>query len=170
MDPCAPYIPPPPPPPPPAPSIAQKSAEQGNELVVTGSRIREPNLADSSALNSLPRKAEPPNRVYERFLGELQSAVRSDDRETVIRLIRFPLRVNARGKSRIYRDAQAVRVDYDLIFTQRVNDAILAQRPNRLLVRDQGRMIGNGEVWFDRSCANQECSSLGPVRIAAINP
>lgn len=162
--------PPPPPPPPPAPSLAQKSAEQGNELVVTGSRIRESNLADMSAFNSLPKRAEPPNRAYERFLDELQSAVRADDRGAVIRLIRFPLRVNANGKSRLYRDPQSVRVDYDLIFTGRVTEAILAQRADRLFARDRGRMIGDGEVWFARTCANQGCSSLGPVRISAINP
>ena len=139
-------------------------------IVVTGSRIRESNLEDASAFDSLQRRAEPPNRVYERFLEELQSAVRSGDHEAVVKLVRFPLRVNAKGKSRIYRDAQSVRVDYDLIFTRRVTDAILGQRADRLFSRDQGRMIGDGEVWFDRTCANQDCSVLGPVRITAINP
>lgn len=162
----------PPPPPPPAPSLVQKSEQATTDrvIVVTGSRISEPNLVDTSGLHSLPKRAEPPNRPYERFLAELQTAVRSDDRDAVIKLIRFPLRMNANGKSRLYRDAQAVRVDYERIFTRRVTEAILAQRADRLVVRDQGRMIGNGEVWFDRTCANQDCSSSGPVRIVAVNP
>ncbi|NUR46130.1 MAG: hypothetical protein HOP91_08265 [Sphingomonas sp.] len=161
---------PPPPPPPPPPSVSQKSAvEEGSALVVTGSRVQS-DLADSSALNSLPRKTEAPSRTYARFLGDLQSAVRNDDREALIKLIRFPLRVNAGGKSRIYRDAQAVRVDYDRVFTRRVTEAILAQRADKLFSRDEGVMIGNGQVWFDRACVNQDCSSLGPVRITAINP
>jgi len=162
--------PPPPPPPPPAPSVAQKSAaEEGSTLVVTGSRIRS-DLADRSAFNSLPRKAEPPSRTYARFLGDLQSAVRSDDRDAVINLIRFPLRVNAGGKSRVYRDAQSVGVDYDRIFTRRVTEAILAQHGDRLFSRDQGVMIGNGQVWFDHVCPNDNCSPPGPLRIIAVNP
>jgi len=31
-------------------------------------------------------------------------------------------------------------------------------------------MIGEGEVWFDRSCATVACSPPGPVRIRAVNP
>jgi len=103
-------------------------------------------------------------------LGELQSAVRSDDRDAVIRLIRFPLRVNAGGKSRVYRDAQAVRVDYDRIFTRRVAEAILAQRADKLFSRDQGVMIGNGQVWFDHICPTDNCSPPGPLRTTAVNP
>jgi hypothetical protein len=88
----------------------------------------------------------------------------------VIRLIRFPLRVNVNGKSRVYRNAASVRADYDQVFTPQVRQAILSQKFNRLFGRDQGVMIGDGQVWFDHSCPNAQCSSPGPVRITAINP
>jgi len=31
-------------------------------------------------------------------------------------------------------------------------------------------MVGNGEVWFDQTCRNAQCSPPGPVRIKAVNP
>ena len=64
----------------------------------------------------------------------------------------------------------SVSRDFDRIFTPRVRRAILAQKAGELFVRDQGAMIGDGEVWFDQTCADSSCSSLGPVRIKAINP
>jgi hypothetical protein len=85
-------------------------------------------------------------------------------------MIAFPLRVNAQDGARFYRDAQSVERDYDRIFTPKVRRAILKQRATKLFLRDQGAMVGDGEVWFDHSCPNPECSPLGPVRIKAVNP
>lgn len=62
-----------------------------------------------------------------------------------------------------------MRRDYDWIFTARVRRAVLAQRFAELFGRDQGVMIGNGELWFDHRCLNAACSRRGPVRIRAIN-
>jgi len=163
-----------------------------NDIAVTGSRIRRPNLTTASpvtvpnrsaerdeadGVNSLP-KAEAPaapgwvlnDRTYATFLSQLQASVRTHNRDGVIRLIRFPLRVNANGNNRTYRDAASVRADYNRIFTPSVRRAILNQKLDRLFGRDQGLMIGNGQVWFDHSCPNAQCSPPGPVRITAINP
>jgi len=63
-----------------------------------------------------------------------------------------------------------VRDDYDRIFTPNVTRAILGQRFDQLFGRDQGLMIGDGQVWFDHVCANTQCSPPGPVRITAVNP
>jgi hypothetical protein len=96
----APPAPPPPAPPPPAP-MAEKSAEGtvANDIAVTGSRIRRPNLTTASpatvpnrsaerdeadVVNSLP-KAEAPaapgwvtkDRAYATFLSQLKGAVRA---------------------------------------------------------------------------------------------
>jgi hypothetical protein len=106
---------------------------------------------------------------YQTFLTRLQDAVRSDDRKAVIELIDFPLRVNSESGTRLYPDAQAVARDYDRIFTPEVRRAVLDQRFDRLFGRDQGVMIGDGEIWFDHSCTNAECSPPGPVRITAVN-
>jgi hypothetical protein len=146
--------------------------------VVTGSLIRSPNSSNreerAAARAGLDESSAPDwvvkDRSYATFLTRLQNAVRANDRGAVIKLIQFPLRVNANGGSRLYRDARSVRADYDRIFTRKVTHAILGQRFDQLFGRDQGLMIGDGEIWFDHVCTNAQCSPSGPVRITAVNP
>ena len=175
---AAPPPPAPPPPPPPAP-MAQKSASESREIAVTGSRIRQGSSSNeaSDALNDLPAMQAPkaPDRVqkdraYAVFLSHLQTAIRTNNRDAVIKLIGFPLRVNFDGGSRTYRNARSVRADFDRIFTPPVRNAIVAQRLDRLFGRDQGIMIGSGEIWFDHVCLDRNCDRVGPVRITAVNP
>jgi len=168
--------PPPPPPPAPAPEMAQKSAEaSAGELVVTGTRIPRSSLTSPSPVTVVSSERDQISSVakrdrgYAAFLERLQAAVGDKDRGAVIRLIRFPLRVNSGGRSQIYPDARSVRRDFDTIFTPRVRQTILAQRADRLFIRDVGAMIGDGEVWFDHVCSDSSCSRPGPVRITAIN-
>ena len=156
--------------------MAQKSAEGAgtSDVVVTGSRIaaRPAERADALSVTNRSARSEAAtapdwvlrDRSYASFLTNLQAAVRANDRGAVIKLIQFPLRVNFSGGSRVYRDAGAVRADYDRIFAPRVRQAILAQRLDQLYGGSRGLMLGSGEVWFDHS------STDGPVRITAINP
>jgi len=153
-----------------------------NDIVLTGSRVARPAAPaaerdEADTLNSLPKMQAPTaptwvlkDRTYAIFLSQLQTAVRSGNSDGVIRLVRFPLRVNANGKSHTYRDAASVHADYDKIFTPSVRQAILNQKFDRLFGRDQGLMIGDGQIWFDHSCPNAQCSPPGPVRITAVNP
>ena len=163
--------PPPPPPavaaaPPAAPMLADKSADAATDgLVVTGSRIEE------ATVQGLPKAARyRSDGDYAPCLARLQAAVRANDRGAVRGLIGLPLRVNTNRGSRTYRDAGAIRRDYDSIFTSKVSRAILKQRADQLFVRDLGAMIGDGEVWFSQTCADKKCSSMGPIRITAVNP
>ena len=135
-----------------------------DNIVVSGSHIRTTLQAPGAA------KAISPERAYGAFLSRLQSAVQSNRHRAVIGLISFPLRVNAADGPRTYRDAKSVERDFDRIFTPRVKQAIARQQANKLFVRDQGAMVGDGEVWFDFICPNAACSPPGPVRIHAINP
>ena len=161
-----------PPPPPPAPVLAQSGAGHvADEVVVTGSLMRAPAMEKSRKAARVEDAYAPTSpdwvlkdRSYAAFLTGLQAAVRANDEDAVIKLVAFPLRVNFNGRSRVYRDAESVRGDYDRIFTARVTRAILNQRLDRLFGRDQGLMIGDGQVWFDH------VSPSGPVRIRAINP
>jgi hypothetical protein len=107
---------------------------------------------------------------YAPFLSRLQALVRTNDRRSMIGLIAFPLRVNAAGRTRLYRDSASVERDFDRIFTSHVRTAILEQRGDELFVRDQGAMVGSGELWFSQTCTNTSCSPPGPVRIIAVNP
>jgi hypothetical protein len=165
-----------PPPPPTAPMLAEKSVADStvNDVVVTGSLIASPQVASrtggSESKAGFEAREAAADGGYPAFLKRLQTAVRENDKDAVTGLIRYPLRVNANGQSRSYPDAQAVRADYDEIFTRRVRQAILAQRSDALFVRDLGAMIGDGQVWFDHVCPNEACSPAGPVRLTAINP
>ena len=110
------------------------------------------------------------DRTYQTFLVDLQSAVRTGNRPALVKLIDLPLRVNGpNGHSKTYRSASTIQRDYLRIFTPRVRSAILQQRFEELFGRDQGVMIGNGEVWFDHTCPNAACTPKGPVRIRAVN-
>jgi hypothetical protein len=165
--------PPPPPPPPPAPAArAERSAEAAaDNVVVTGTRIQQPALTAPNGLQAKTGdRAAAIDPAYRSFLSRLQGAVRSKDHRAVIALVGFPLRVNGAGGAQLYRDAQSVERDFDEIFTAKVRGAILQQRADRLFVRDQGAMIGSGEIWFDHRCPNAGCSPRGPVRITAVNP
>jgi hypothetical protein len=159
---------PPPPPPPPAPAPrAERSADEGaaQEMMVTGSRIAQPALEAPSAA-----KAMSVEQPYAAFLSRLQAAVRRNDRDALIALVSFPLRVNFAGGARTYRDAASLGRDFDRVFTPKVKRAVLAQRPDRLFVRDLGAMVGDGELWFRETCPNASCSPPGPLRIVAVNP
>jgi hypothetical protein len=136
-----------------------------DNIAVTGSRIQQRALEMSA-----PAKVVSANQPYASFLARLQRAARAGDRRAVIGLIGFPLRVNFAAGARVYRDARSVERDFDRIFTAKVKAAIARQRADSLFVRDQGAMIGNGELWFRETCTNADCSQTGPVRIVAINP
>jgi hypothetical protein len=157
--------PPPPPPPPPAPPAARAQESLTQDLVVTGSRIAEPALEAPSAA-----KVMSADQPYATFLSRLRTAVRGNDRNALIALVAFPLRVNFAGGARTYRDAASLGRDFDRVFTPKVKRAVLAQRPDRLFVRDLGAMVGDGELWFRETCPNAACSPPGPVRIVAVNP
>ena len=153
---------PPPPPPPGAPQAVADRAEQQvatGEIVVTGTRLNESKAARAATVN---------DNVA--FVRRLQARIRANDRGAVARLVALPLRVNGPGGPRTYRDRRSVERDFDQIFTARVRQAVLSQRPTDILVRDQGAMIGNGELWFNRTCPNAACNPPGSLRITAVNP
>ena len=75
-------------------------------------------------------------------------AVKSDDRKTAARLIRYPIRVSTAAGPRRYASAEQLLVDYELIFTPRFRELIAQGLPRNMFVRDQGAMLGHGQVWF----------------------
>jgi hypothetical protein len=107
---------------------------------------------------------------YAGFLSRLQSAFSANDRRSLVSLVQFPLRVNGSGRTRLYRDAASLERDFDRVFTPKVRNAVLRQSAKDLFVRDQGAMVGNGELWFSQTCTNESCSPPGPIRIIAVNP
>lgn len=84
------------------------------------------------------------------FLAKLQTAVAAGDKNAVAGMVSFPMRWHHGMKAGSVRNRSAFLKSYVQLFDQKVRDAIAAQKPEELFVRDQGTMIGNGQVWFEQ--------------------
>ena len=131
-----------------------------NDIVVTGSRINRPRLEAPGPLAVID--------AYDAFLSRLQDALRADDRDAVVGLIGFPLRVTFAREARTYRTPREVERDFDRIFTPGVRSAALTLRADSLRSRDGGRLLGNRRIGI--GCAQASCRSSGTIRIREINP
>ncbi|HEX7930900.1 MAG TPA: hypothetical protein VF470_08370 [Sphingomicrobium sp.] len=170
---AAPPPPPPPPPPSPAPEREGYAAESGaQDMVVTGSRIRSPDLSDRANRQVAVGKSSPLVTVdtYGDFLSRLQSGVRADNRRAVSKLVGFPLTVNTEDGAKTYRSRREVETDFDRIFTPAVKAEILGLKPYSLRTGDDGRTKGSPRLWFSPACFNAECSPPGPIRIRDVTP
>lgn len=76
------------------------------------------------------------------------NAVRMDDRKTVAASIAYPISVQLpAGKKRLHGSAELTAL-YDAIFSPEYRKALSEALPRNMFVRDQGIMLGHGEVWF----------------------
>lgn len=83
------------------------------------------------------------------FLVRLKQAVAAGDSATLASMIDYPLAVHEpRGASKTYRNGAVLRAGYAQVFTPEVVEAIAAATPSNLFARDQGVMIGDGQVWM----------------------
>ena len=75
-------------------------------------------------------------------------ALKAGDRNAVAVEIRYPIKVTLNGKIKTLRNAAELLAVYDAVFTPAYRKAIAAAIPRNMFVRDEGAMLGNGEVWF----------------------
>jgi hypothetical protein len=86
--------------------------------------------------------------LVERNAGRFREAVRQRDKKTVASLIAYPVKVRiGKGYRKIKSAAMLVR-SYGEIFTPPYVEAVTKAIPKYMFVRDQGIMLGSGEVWF----------------------
>jgi hypothetical protein len=105
-----------------------------------------PVLADNPYANA---GISDPSHVTQ-FVARLKRAVAADDRAAVAAMVSYPLTVNAPGgRSMTYRNAAALSASYARVFTPEVKAAVAAAKADDLFSRDQGLMIGNGEIWMN---------------------
>jgi hypothetical protein len=83
----------------------------------------------------------------ERFVRELQQALRGNDKTWLADHVRYPLRYYGR-KDSLIRDRSAFMRRYSSIFSDRLKSIVLAQDPSSLFENWQGIMIGNGQIWI----------------------
>jgi hypothetical protein len=73
-----------------------------------------------------------------------------DDHPTVAAMVKYPLTVySSGGRPMTYRDAAALSANYARVFTPEVKAAVASAKADDLFARDQGVMIGNGEIWMN---------------------
>ena len=108
--------------------------------------------------------------AYGDFLSRLQSALRTDNRRAVSRLVGFPLSVNMDGEVKTYRSRREIESDFDQIFTPAVKAEILGLKPYALRTRADGKTKGSARLWFAPACFNAECYPPGPIRIREVTP
>jgi hypothetical protein len=90
------------------------------------------------------------------FLKKLQTAVAADDRATVVKMVSYPMNWNHGSVKGTIRNSAALLKKYNLVFNAAVKKAIADQKPEELFVRDQGTMIGSGEVWYSQINTGKE--------------
>ncbi len=91
-------------------------------------------------------------------------AVQREDRKAAARLIRYPIRIDTAAGQRRYTSAEQLLADYDLIFTPGFRELIAQGLPRHMFVRDQGAMLGHGQVWFG---ADGKVTALNGAGMAA---
>jgi hypothetical protein len=96
------------------------------------------------------------------FLARLKQAVAADDHAIVASMGNYPLTVHSSGgRPMTYRDAAALSANYARVFTPEVKAAVAAANADNLFARDQGVMIGNGEIWMNEI--------RGSIKIITVN-
>ena len=99
--------------------------------------------------------------AYVALFTALKSSTGRGDRTGVVKMIAYPLRVNAK-KPRTVRDEAALSKAYDRVFTPRVLDMIAKAEPAAVFCRNGQGMLGNGVVWAR--------VSDGTAKVRVINP
>lgn len=82
------------------------------------------------------------------FYTNLRRAVAKNDKEAVAKRISYPLSVYSDKKQRKILNQKQFIAAYDTIITSKIKKALANQRLDDLFIRDQGVMVGSGEMWI----------------------
>ena len=63
-----------------------------------------------------------------------------------------------------YRDAATLSANYARVFTPEVKAAVAAAKADNLFARDQGVMIGNGEIWMNEIRGSMKIITVNHTR------
>lgn len=105
---------------------------------------------------------------YRQFFGQLQQAVARADKPAVAGMVKYPITVALHGKKVTLRTKRDFVAHYDAIFTPKLVDLVAHQTYATLFSRDQGVMIGGGEIWFSGICRDKTCKDVS-IKIITLN-
>ena len=129
-------------------------------------------IATMTGVAQAPRRSSQSNMASERgFATELQRAFRTDDRQTVASLVRYPARVSVLQRPRpIYvKDREALEQMYDMLFTPNLRCAVVDSRepvsgqpqPKHTLLLARGVVsLAGGRVIAERAQGKYQITRL----------
>lgn len=89
------------------------------------------------------------DEIIDKAAQDLLSAVAKDDKESVARLMAYPIVAVLDGERKQITNKEEFVLNYEKIFTDEFK-AILAQaRPHHLDAKWEGIMLGYGDIWFN---------------------
>ena len=80
-------------------------------------------------------------------MSRLRQAILDGDASRLATMVRFPIKVVVDGKRVMINNAQELQRNYDKIFIGAFVKGIRQSPPCHMFARDQGVMLGNGQVW-----------------------
>ncbi len=106
---------------------------------------------------------------YAEFLKSLKLATAGEDSAAVARMIAYPITLTLGGKETTLKDEKAFIAAYHDVFTPGIVSAIQNQTYETLFAKDEGVMIGDGEVWFSEVLTDEATPKSLGLKITAIN-
>lgn len=86
--------------------------------------------------------------VVHQFIERLQEQVRTGDPAAIAAMVKYPLRVNSKGETRVIQNAAEFLASFGQTFRPEVVSMILKCPRTGLYCDVRGVMIGTGEVWL----------------------
>lgn len=133
-------------------------------LICSGAAFAQTDQDVDARIDALFGAHEP----FRAFFDRLQQAVAAGDKNAVADMIAYPIAVHRAGKDTTLRSKRDFIANYPSIFTPQLVDIVARQKYATLFVRDEGAMIGNGEIWFSGVCRDNACKQ-SDVKITAFN-
>ena len=82
-------------------------------------------------------------------------------------LVSYPIGVKVHGKEVHIRTAKDFAQHYDGIMTPAITKAITSQKYEDLFVNYKGIMFGNGQIWINGICHDNQCKNFD-VKVISI--
>lgn len=105
--------------------------------------------------------------LYRGAFDAIRKAVADDDKAAFAEWVSYPIKVTADGEEMSIGSPEQFVEHYDNIVTDEIKTAITDQSWADLFVNYQGIMFGNGQVWANGICKDDQCATFD-VRIITL--
>lgn len=119
-----------------------------------------PVLASENEVNQNIDQLLGDHTKYQAVIVALQKAVAANDAKSVAALVDYPIGVKINGKETHIKSAKAFEENYQGIVTPAIAKVIIDQKYGNLFVNYKGIMFGDGQVWVNGVCHDNECKSF----------